>query len=266
MKICDVNPSTEERYFGCLYTSPEQWKDWVVGIEGKREWYGAMKEKGIRAKLALDDQGEPRGMIQYGPSELNFINCKNMYFVHCIYIPKIKGEAKFRKTGMGAALLEAAEQDARAKGADAMMAWGVSMPFWMKASYYKKRGYSRADKNGMAVLMWKPFTDKARKPSWDRPLKFPELKPGKVRVSSFNCGWCTLQNAHAKLTEETAREFGDAVEYQHVDTSLRENLEEWGISDAIYLDGREMIKGPPMDRRQIRKKIAAKVKKLRPLD
>lgn len=31
----------------------------------------------------------------------------------------------------------------------------------MKASWFKKQGYRKADHQGMAVLLWKPFTDVA---------------------------------------------------------------------------------------------------------
>lgn len=40
--------------------------------------------------------------------------------------------------GMGEALLAAAEEDARARGAKGMAAWGLSLPFWMKAAWFKK--------------------------------------------------------------------------------------------------------------------------------
>ncbi len=263
MNIADISPATEEKYFGCLYTSPEDWKDWAVGISRKRDWYHSMQDKGLRVKLSLDDDGEPRGMIQYAPAELNFPSVKNMYFIHCMYIPAVKKRKSFRKTGMGEALLKAVEDDARERGADAMLAWGLSMPFWMKASYFKKNGYSKADKNGIALLMWKPFTKNAEKPAWDRPKKLPEKVRGKVSITSFNCGMCTLQSAHSELTREVAAEFGDAVQFQEIDTGCRENQNEWGISNAIYLDGREMISGPPMNRIQIRRKISSRVKKLK---
>ena len=60
---------------------------------------------------------------------------------------------------MGKALLVAAEDDARDRGAQGMAARGMFLPFWMKASWFKKQGYSKVDKQGLSVLLWKPFTD-----------------------------------------------------------------------------------------------------------
>ena len=50
---------------------------------------------------------------------------------------------------MGKALLRAAEEDARALGALGMAAWGISLPFWMKASWFRKHGYRKADRQGI---------------------------------------------------------------------------------------------------------------------
>lgn len=50
---------------------------------------------------------------------------------------------------MGKALLEAAEKDAKALGAKGMVAFGVSMPFWIPAAWFKKRGYTPVDKDRM---------------------------------------------------------------------------------------------------------------------
>lgn len=263
MQIIDLNPKYKEKYIGCLYDKPEDWKDWQGGLEGKRTWYQKMQERGLRVKLALNDEGEACGMIQYGPSENCFTSVKNMFFIYCIWIPKKPGKENMRRRGMGKALLQAAEEDVRARGADAIMAWGVSLPFWMKASYYKKHGYQKLDKDGMAVLLWKPFSEKAHPPRWERPKKKPELMPDKVVIDVFNSGWCTLQCGHAALVKQVAAELGDQVLYRDVDTSDPARLEEWGISDTIYVNGKELIKGPPMDLKKIRKKIGKQMRKLR---
>ena len=66
---------------------------------------------------------------------------------------------KHQNKGIGKALLQAAEEDVVLKNADGLAAWGLSMPFWMKASWFKKQGYKKVDKNGMAVLVFKPFKE-----------------------------------------------------------------------------------------------------------
>ncbi len=63
---------------------------------------------------------------------------------------------------------QAAENDVKERGIKGLAAWGIPLPFWMKASWFKKHGYIKADKQGImgAVLLWKPFTDDAIPPKW----------------------------------------------------------------------------------------------------
>ena len=106
-------------------------------------------------------------MIQYGPIEHSIVDGAGLYFVYCIHVHGYKqGRGNFQRHGMGTALLAAAEEDARALGAKGMAAWGVWLPFWMKASWFKKHGYRKADRQGISVLLWKPFTDDAKPPRW----------------------------------------------------------------------------------------------------
>lgn len=50
----------------------------------KSVWYQRMKDKGLRVKLALDDQGTVGGMIQYLPIEHSSVEGTDLYFINCI--------------------------------------------------------------------------------------------------------------------------------------------------------------------------------------
>ena len=160
------------------------------------------------------------------------------------------------------ALLNAAEEDARQQGAKGMAAWGISLPFWMKASWFKKHGYSPVDKNEMARLLWKQFTPDAAPPKWIKRKKEPEPVPGQVTVTSFSHGWCMAQNLVYERAKRAAGEFGDNVVFQEYDTSDLDVLREWGITDALYIDGKSVRTGPPPKYDKIRKKIAKRVRRL----
>jgi hypothetical protein len=156
---------------------------------------------------------------------------------------------------MGKALLKAAEDDAKERGAKGIVAWGISMPFWMKASWFKNHGYKKADKVGMQVLMWKSFTADAVPPKWIKEKKRPDVLPGKVAVTSFRHGWCPAQNI--------ALEIGNKVEFREIDTLNREVFLEWGIADALFIDNKQVRTGPPPSFEKIKKKIARRVRRLR---
>jgi hypothetical protein len=146
-----------------------------------------------------------------------------------------------------------------------MAAWGIALPFWMKASWFRRHGYKRADRQGMAVLLWKPFTPDAVPPHWfDRRNRLPERVPGKVNVTVFSSGWCMAQNLVAERAHRAAAEFGDSVVYREIATKERDAVAEWGLVDELYIDGKQVRTGPPPSYEKIRSLIGKRVRRLRP--
>jgi GNAT superfamily N-acetyltransferase len=290
MQVVDLSEEHKELYFICL----EDWSEEVKeGVGRKRDWFVKMKERGLRVKLALDvrppakagglhpigdaslpppegggllsdDKGVVGGMIQYAPIEWTHVDGQGLYFIYCIWVHgHKKGRGNFMGRGMGKALLKAAEDDARALGAKGMAAWGLSLPFWMKASWFKKQGYQKADKDGMAVLMWKPFVEGARPPRWVKEGALPPLVPGKVTVTIFNNGWCQAQNLPAERAIRAARELGDKVVVREISTFEPADARKWGQCDALFIDDEQVRTGPPPSYEKIQKLIGKRVRKLR---
>ncbi len=261
MEVVDLKEEHEKLYFLCL----EDWSDEMKESGDHKEiWYNKMKDKGLRVKLAKDDKGEIGGMIQYLPIEDSVLEGKDLYFIPCVWVHGYKeGRGNFQKKGMGKALLNAAEEDAKKRGAKGIAAWGLSLPIWMKASWFKKQGYKKVDKNGVAVLLWKPFSNDAVPPKWIREKKRPKKAPGKVTVTAFMNGWCPGQNIVFERAKRASAEFGDKVSFQGINTSDRKIFLEWGIADALFIDGKGVRTGPPPSYEKIKKLIAKKVKKLK---
>jgi GNAT superfamily N-acetyltransferase len=255
MNIVDLTEDKKDLFCLCL----EDWSDEAKEAGPKRRhWLNRCEKRGLRAKLAVDDNGVEGGMIQYGPIEQSIVDGSGLYFIYCIFVHGHKqGRGNFQKQGMGKALLSAAEEDARALGAQGMAAWGVALPFWMKASWFKKHGYRKADRQGMSVLLWKPFVDGAQPPRWFSKVdRLPETVPGKVNVTAFSNGWCLAQNLVYERAKRAAAEFDDAVVFREIDTSERDAVAGWGRSDAILVDGKNLQKGPPPSYEKIHKAIA----------
>ncbi|MDH4218418.1 MAG: GNAT family N-acetyltransferase [Candidatus Aminicenantes bacterium] len=261
MEIIDLTEEYQEKYFVCL----EDWSEEMKEAGNHKElWCNKMKDKGLRVKLAIDDN-KVCGMVQYVPVEYSFIDGKDLYFIHCIWVHGYKkGVGNYQKKGVGKALLQAAENDVKSLAAKGIAAWGISWPFWMKASWFKKQGYTKVDKDGTSVLLWKPFADDAIPPKWIKEKKKPGKKADKVLVTSFINGWCPAQNMVFERAKRAASEFGDKVEFQRIHTFDRDVFLEWGIADALFIDGKQIRTGPPPSYEKIRKKIARRVKKLVP--
>ncbi len=245
MEIADLSPQRHDLFACCL----EDWsEDAKEGAPRRAAWVARRLAEGLRAKLAIDDDGAVAGMIQYLPVERTWVVGEGLYFVPCTWVHGHRqGRGDRRGRGMGSALLEAAEADARALGATGLAAWGLWLPFWMRASWYRKHGYRRVDRQGMAALVWKPFAPGARPPRWSRaPLRLPEPLPGRVPVVAFATGWCMAVNMGIERALRAAAEFGDAVDVRVFDTSDPAVAAEWGRrGDALYVDGREVNLGPP---------------------
>lgn len=259
MEIIDLNETHYRQYFCCLEEWSAEMKD---AGDHKEKWFHKIKDEGLRVKLAVKDD-QVCGMIQYVPAEHAPAQGQMFYFIKCIWVHGYKqGIGNFQKQGIGKALLQAAENDVKAKNQNGLAAWGVSLPFWMKASWFKKQGYQKVDKDGMSVLLWKPFKENVTPPQWIKEKKRPQPMKGKVTVTSFVNGWCPAQNIIHERAKRAAQEFGELVEFQQISTFERAVLEEWGISDALFIDGKQLKTGPPPSYDVIKSKISKRVKKL----
>jgi hypothetical protein len=203
-------------------------------------------------------------MIQYMPIEDSFADGSDLYIIYCIWVHGYKtGRGNFQKRGMGKALVEAAEQDARERGIKGIAAWGISMPFFMKASWFKKRGFKPVDRDGISVLLWKSFTEEAVPPRFIKRKKKPEPIAGRVSVTAFINGWCPAQNMVYERAKRAAASFGDAVEFTGIDTSDRPTFLQWGIYDGLFIDGKQVRTGPPPSYEKIERLIRKRVKRLK---
>lgn len=260
VRVIDLRPEDVNAYCQCL----EEWSpDMPDAGNHKRLWYERMKDRGLRVKLALDENGAVGGMIQYVPVDLSFVDGRDLFVILCIWVHGHKqGRGDFRKRGMGKALLGAAEADARALGAAGMAAWGMALPFFMRASWFRKRGYVKTDAVGFQRLLWKPFREDAVRPKWVREKKRPGRGDGKVAVTAFLNGWCPAMNMTFERAKRAAAELGERVEFRAVDTFDRGTFLEWGVSDAVYIDGKPLRTGPPPSYEKVRKAISRKARKL----
>ncbi|GAB6274516.1 MAG: hypothetical protein STSR0004_13790 [Peptococcaceae bacterium] len=261
MKVINLTDQHEPIYFQCL----EDWSDEIKEAgDHKEKWYEKIKDQGLRIKLAVDDNGVVGGMIQYLPVELSLAEGQDLYSINCIWVHGYKqGRGNFQRKGMGKALLQVTEEDVKSLGAKGIAAWGISLPFWMRASWFKKHGYRKVDRVGIQELLWKPFTEQAAPPKLVRQKKRPEAVPGKVVVTAFKNGWCPAQNLVYERAKRAAAEFGDKVVFHEVDTFDRKAFLEWGISDALFIDGRQIRTGPPPSYEKLKNTISKKAKKLK---
>ena len=262
MKTRELTEKDHALYFACL----EDWSDEMKESGNHKEcWFHKMKDKGLRVKLAEDDNGVVGGMIQYLPIEHSNAKGNDLYFISCIWVHGYKkGRGNFSKQGMGKALIKAAEEDAKTLGAKGIVAWGLSIPVFMRASWFRKQGYKKIDKQGVRILLWKKFDENAIPPQWIETKKFTvDEQPGKVVVTSFLNGGCPGMNIVHERAKRASAEFKENVIFNTISTICKDDIRKWGTLDALYIDNRSVNMGPPPSYKKIRKLIAKKVNRLK---
>ena len=262
MQIIDLDDSNKDLYFVCL----EDWSEEVKEAGNHKElWYQKMKDRNLRVKFVLDENNTIGGMIQYAPIEYSFVDGKDLYFIFCVWVHGHKqGRGDFRKRGMGKMLLSAAEEDVRNLGTKGIAGWGLSIPVWMKASWYKKQGYQIADKMGIQSLVWKPFQRDAIAPRFIRPNVKPDLglKQDKVVINAFKNGWCPVQNLLYERVKRASAEYPDQVIFNDIDTFDKESIQRFGLSDAVFIDKKLIRNGPPVSFQKVQKILKRHVRRL----
>jgi len=259
MEIVDLRPDRpelEEAWLNCL----EPWEPAAAeGLAGRRAWYAAMKDRGLFVKLALEGD-VPVGFIQCVPIEESPMIGSRLYTVLCIRVHgHRKGVGDHQGHGIGSALLLAAEQEAFRRGALGMAAWGLALPVWMRASWFRRHGYRKVDRQGLSVLMLKRFSAEARAPAWPPHGPPPPSVEGRTTVTCFSNGWCSAGCASCERARRAAEGFGEAVVFRVIDTRDPMIARRWGHSDAIFIDQDEVRTGPPPSERRLRRLIRDKV-------
>lgn len=262
IEVVDLRPEDEALYLVCL----EDWPGADVAEAGdhKARWFRREREHGLRVKLALDAEGRVGGMIQYLPIDRSPALGRGLEFILCVWVHgHARGRGNFQGRGMGSALLDAAEADARARGVAGMAAWGLALPVWMRASWFRRHGYRRADRRGLASLVWKPFVPGAEPPAWPAATgRRPEPVAGKVIVTGCVSGWCPAQNLAFERARRAAAPFGPAVECRVIDTGDRDAMLAWGEADALFVDGRRVRTGPPPSEEKLAAVIGRRARRL----
>ena len=261
MEIVDLSAKYEDSYLVCL----EDWSDEMEEAgDHKARWYRTMRDRGLRVKLAINEDDRPIGMIQYLPIEHSMALGSDLYMVMCVWVHGHKqGVGKQQGRGVGTALLAAAEKDARELGASGMAAWGVALPFWMRSAWFKKHGYLEADRRGRQVLVWKPFTEDAVPPRWIEQGPKPVRIEGKVAVTAFVNGWCPACNLTYERAKRAVQALGEDVVFESIDTTEQQVMVSCGQSDCVYLDGKTLQNGPPPSYQDIVKAMSKRVARLR---
>ena len=123
MKLVDVTRKTENVFFRCLHLEvPED----VEVTTMRRQWYEKNRNKGLRARLLILDNGQVGGLCQYIPIEHSHLVGEDLLTILCMWVHGYEhGVGNQQAKGYGRFVLNSIEEDARASGAKGVAAWGM---------------------------------------------------------------------------------------------------------------------------------------------
>ncbi|MBD3286072.1 GNAT family N-acetyltransferase, partial [candidate division WOR-3 bacterium] len=174
---------TEDEVFVGSCTHVNETDEWNEVCKRRIEWFHRMyDEKGLRIKVALVD-GKHAGFIYLYPIE----TCpwgpvgKDLMVITCLDAEKVKGQ------GVGKALMQAAEEEAKKQGKKGICVVGFYWEdmWFMPAEFFKKMGYEEVQRKDNAALFFKKFSDDIQPPRFYESAYEYKPIPGKVVVDLF---------------------------------------------------------------------------------
>jgi len=157
------------------------------GYKSKVEWFKNEINKGLRIKIAVDNQGKQLGFIEYISSELAWrpIKATNYFFIQCIAL--FDKEAK--DMGIGSFLIQKCEQDAKDNKKSGICAMSSEGPWIANSSLYDKNKFTIADRLDRFELMVKSFDNVKTKPCFIDWTKAQFKYSGWNLVYADQCPW-----------------------------------------------------------------------------
>ena len=243
----------EDEYFVSTCTHENE-SDEIDASAGRRlAWLRSKEPEGLRVKVALRD-GMRVGFLYAMPIELSpwGLVGENLLVFPCLFV-----RTDAQGGGVGRALVEAAEGEARIQGLKGVATMGFYWEdFWfMPAPFFTGLGYEEAVRKGDLALLWKALDPSAEPPRMLRRDYTFEPVPGKVVVDLFWHTFCLTSDQEAARVREVAAEFGDAVVLREYCADDRDTFLRYQIPRAIFINGSEIGWGYEAPREGVRDAI-----------
>ena len=131
----------------------------------------------------------------------------------------------------------------------------------MPAKFFIKLGYKIATKRGEVAILWKQFDPSAEPPQF-RELNY-EFQPvqGKIVVDLFWNTFCLTSDVEAQRIRDVVLEYKGKVVLNEFSADNLSNLQQYGLSRGIYVNGKLVEVGPEIEKKKLRQEIEeAKIK------
>ncbi|MBA7570265.1 N-acetyltransferase [Candidatus Atribacteria bacterium 1244-E10-H5-B2] len=258
VKIHDMRDKDDEYFVGtCTHVNdtPEHLLRKEIDTFAKRRitWLRNMYKKGSRVKIASINNDQV-GFLHIMPIEI----CpwgpvgRDLMVIPCL---TVMGKANGR--GIGRALINSAEEEAKGQGRKGIISMGYYHNHWfMPAPFYEKCGFSMIKRKGTIAILGKFFEESTESPQLLKPnFRFKPIA-GKVVVDLFWNTFCPTSDIEAQRVHEVTVEFGDSVVVHEYCADERSILSRYQIPRGIFINGKEIWWGHEAPKEGIRETIS----------
>jgi thiol-disulfide isomerase/thioredoxin len=221
-------------------------------------WLKSMEKLGLRTKVALLD-GVHAGFIYVMPIEISplAIQGKDLMVFPCLV-----SQSQFSLKGVGKELIKAAEEETVKQKRKGIATFGVFWDFWfMPAQYFVKLGYEVAAKKREEAILWKRFDPGADPPQFRKVNYKYQPVQGKVVIDLFWNTFCLTSDVEAQRVRDVVSDYKNDVIFNTYSADTPSNLQQYGLSRRIYVNGKLIEVGPEIEKEKLRHEIEqAKIK------
>ena len=213
--------------------------------EVKRFWNYNTLWTGLRVLVAYEDT-TPVGHLELIPIEYapRPVKGEDLIFIDCLFVAP-----KARRHGVGSGLLQACEDRARTHSKGLAVIAYPDSPH-MPTDFFIEHGFSiqAADVETNTRLMVKTWAEVTAPEFLPRHYVSPQaVPPGQAVVDLFWCGQCPFYARTRDQLMKVAREMHKTVTVREINTDQRLAVEQWGLTNALYINGQSVFKSSPTE-------------------
>jgi GNAT superfamily N-acetyltransferase len=259
MKVFDFH----EQYMGFVASCTHSISNQLNPIaEERARWIRTNLAKGLKIKIAVAES-QPIGFAHCLPIELGTweIEGHDLMAIPCLTVCYDRVYNGQRSSGVGKALVEAVEDEAR-KTTKGVAVLGFDHDFWfMPSAFFKKLGYQEVGRQGNKVILLKAFTP-VDTPSFVEFKHQPTLCPGKVVVEAFWQSICPTPIEEMHNIRKVCDEFGERVILHAINTTDPGNRSRYPVTRALFINGKRIHFDDVASPEAIREVIAVELKRI----
>ena len=251
MKVYRVEgPAEVKQAYPCATEGGHFWEE---GLPLSREWFAENLGRYVEGWHAADEAGRVVGHLYWAPSERALVPYRleeGAAFLYCEWVQR-----GFQGRGTMRLLFDAFVEELRAAGCKGILVDGTEIEGYMHRRHFEKRGFRPL---GEGLPMYLPLNQET---VWVELLtpRIPTERTVPVDVLIIGSRFCPVGATTVLYLRRAAEDFPGQVVLREVPAG-REALEQYGVADGIFLNGRTCFFAPTPEaqvREAIRREIGS---------